>query len=55
MPVLSRAARVGAVVLLLVLAGPVAAQAQSGRFERLSVSSAGQQGGCRELWSGDLR
>jgi Tol biopolymer transport system component len=44
MTVVSRAARVGALVLLLVVAGPVAAQAQSGRFERLSVSSAGEEG-----------
>lgn len=40
----SGAARVGAAVLVLVLAGSGAASAQSGRFERLSVSSAGDQG-----------
>src|SRR4051812_19545903 len=39
-----RAARVGAVALSVVLSGAADAYAQSGRFERLSVSSAGTQG-----------
>ena len=42
--VMCRAARVGAVVLSVVFASAAAAHAQSGRFERLSVSSAGAQG-----------
>jgi Tol biopolymer transport system component len=44
MTVVSRAARVGAVLLVLVLAAPGVAQAVSGRVERLSVSSTGEQG-----------
>jgi hypothetical protein len=44
MTVVSWAARVGAVVLLLVLASAGAVQAQTGRIERLSVSSIGEQG-----------
>jgi Tol biopolymer transport system component len=44
MTVVSWAARVGAVVLLLVLASAGAVQAQTGQIERLSVSSIGEQG-----------
>jgi len=42
MKVVSRAALIGAAVLVLAVPGVV--QAQSGRFERLSVSSSGEQG-----------
>lgn len=44
MAVESWAARVCAAAVLLVFAGAGAAHAQSGRFERLSVSSSGEQG-----------
>ena len=42
MKVVSRAALIGAAVLVLAVPGVV--KAQSGRFERLSVSSSGEQG-----------